>query len=98
MGCWWVGVSLVLGLGGLAVLGTLAWRLVRQGVGVGAELAEAATRAGELASSVERLPPVDRPAPSVFDDPRDLRRERSERLRRARRARARARSRTRSAR
>ena len=98
MGWWWVGVFLVLVLGGLAVLGALAWGLVRRGVRVGADLAEAGARLGELAGQVERLPAAPRPAPAVFDDPAALRRERSERLRRLRRARSRTRSRTRSAR
>lgn len=98
MGWWWIAVYLVLGLGGLAVLGTLAWRVVRQGIGVGADLAAAAARTGELASQVQQLPPRPRPEPSVFADPHELRRERSERMRRARRTRARTRSRLRSAR
>jgi hypothetical protein len=92
MGWWWIGVYLVLVLAALAVLGLLAWGLVKRGIAVAGDLGAAGARLGELAAQVEHLPAPRRES-AVFDDPARLRAERTERLRRLRRTRARARSR-----
>ena len=75
MGWWWVAVYLGLGLGGLVVLGVLAWGVVRKGFAVFAALGEASARAGELMAQVEHLP-TQKPAHSVLDDPYALRAQR----------------------
>ncbi len=85
----WVLLWLVLALAGAALLGVLAYRLVRQGLGVLTEAGAAGARAGQLMAQVESLPRA-RSAPAVLDDPAALLAQRRARQRTARRARARA--------
>lgn len=88
---WWMWLLLwvVLALGAAAVLGLLAWGLVKQGLALVTDAGTAAGRAGDLLAQVESLPAPARPRPAIFDEPTRLRRERMDRLKRDRRSRAR---------
>ena len=85
---WWVLAWTVLVLLAAAVLGGLAWGVVRRGVALGRELAQAGARPGELAARVEPPPAPHLPRHAVLDDPSVLRAQHEEQRAGARRARA----------
>lgn len=65
---WWILVWAVLVVGAVAVIGALAWRLVKQALSLGRALADAATSAGDALTPTPDAG-AGAPASSVFLDP-----------------------------
>ncbi|HEX8497283.1 MAG TPA: hypothetical protein VF661_08825 [Actinomycetales bacterium] len=65
---WWILVWVLLVVGAAAVIGLLLWRLVKQALALGRQLADTAGTLGEATAAARGLPRE--PAPSsVFLDP-----------------------------